>query len=324
MTTLTTLIPAFRAEYLEQLLSGLASQTFRDFKVVISDDSKNQAVTRQLQSDKYLNITKNLHITLLTGPGCEVANYNRLVRYWSGKTPFAHIHHDDDYLLPGFYEAHVNAHQKESLLISGSARYFAGQDGVPCVAPPLPDEIDINEDFVKLDSAWFIRSLLVPCRNWFGEVSNMVWSSDILKINPYYSTPDDKYFGLGDMALLLNVCSVGCVGFIPERHSVYRIHPLQCTFTQQGVNQFISRLCWISFALTEWREGRLSSECCKIAVINGLKFCLDELGRYDRMISLVISLFDVCEDLNSFDIKFKTFWSEFLIEFKASNIALTE
>jgi hypothetical protein len=41
---ITTLIPAYRDDYLNDLFHGLAEQTYKNFRVVISDDSPEQKI----------------------------------------------------------------------------------------------------------------------------------------------------------------------------------------------------------------------------------------------------------------------------------------
>ena len=45
MPTITTLIPAYKKEILGEILLGLARQTFRDFRVILSDDSPGDEIT---------------------------------------------------------------------------------------------------------------------------------------------------------------------------------------------------------------------------------------------------------------------------------------
>jgi glycosyltransferase involved in cell wall biosynthesis len=60
MPTITTLIPAYKKEYLGETLLGLARQTFRDFRVVISDDSPDDEITHLVRSGHYGEIARSL------------------------------------------------------------------------------------------------------------------------------------------------------------------------------------------------------------------------------------------------------------------------
>ena len=53
MPTITTLIPAYKKEFLGETLLGLARQTFRDFRVIVSDDSPGDEITQLIQSGHY-------------------------------------------------------------------------------------------------------------------------------------------------------------------------------------------------------------------------------------------------------------------------------
>lgn len=77
VATICTLIPAYKPNYIEQLLLSLATQTYPHFKVVISDDNPNDEVTALVQRLAQLDIYKNSIF-----PSCLVQK-GRLCKYLS-------------------------------------------------------------------------------------------------------------------------------------------------------------------------------------------------------------------------------------------------
>ena len=153
---ITTLIPAYRADFLGDAFRGLAEQTYKNFNVIISDDSPGQKISEMIRGGAYSEYTKSLHITLLNGPKDEVKNHNNLIKYWAGSSHLAHVHHDDDYIFPNFYEKHVEAHRHHDVLLSVSGRWFAKADGIPCQSPATPSFLaNAKPQFQKLNQCIF-------------------------------------------------------------------------------------------------------------------------------------------------------------------------
>ena len=59
---ITTLIPAFRQDYLESVFRGLATQTYKNFSVIVADDSADGIVSGEIRSGKYNAYTSKLDI----------------------------------------------------------------------------------------------------------------------------------------------------------------------------------------------------------------------------------------------------------------------
>src|SRR4051812_42190862 len=86
-------IPAYkRVAYLQQLLESIAAQTFKDFEVIVTDDSNDDSVRRLADgfSDK-LKIKYFKNEVPLGSPG----NWNAAVQHATGK--WIKIMHDDDW-----------------------------------------------------------------------------------------------------------------------------------------------------------------------------------------------------------------------------------
>lgn len=99
-------IPAYKhINYLERLLNSISIQTYKDFEVIITDDSPDNNVKQLLEKfDGIINIRYFKNETTLGTP----ENWNESIRKASGK--WIKIMHDDDWFasensLQAFYEA---------------------------------------------------------------------------------------------------------------------------------------------------------------------------------------------------------------------------
>ena len=114
-------IPAYkRAAYLQRLLKSIATQTFKDFEVIVTDDSPDDTVSEILQ--KYQKFFKTKYKKNLTTLGTP-ENWNEGLRMADGK--WIKIMHDDDWFassqsLEKFVEL-INNNPKAAFLFSGSA-----------------------------------------------------------------------------------------------------------------------------------------------------------------------------------------------------------
>src|SRR5690606_10656805 len=86
-------IPAYKnEEYVKRLLDSISVQTFRDFEVIVTDDSRSTAL--QILCDSFRNrfpITYYANEAQLNTPG----NWNRAISYAKGE--WVKLMHDDDW-----------------------------------------------------------------------------------------------------------------------------------------------------------------------------------------------------------------------------------
>lgn len=308
---ITTLIPAYRADYLIDVFRGLAGQTYKNFKVIISDDSPGQRISEMIKSGVYAEYTKSLHITLMSGPRDEINNHNKLIKYWAGSSALAHVHHDDDYIFPNFYEKHIEAHTRNDILLSASGRWFAKADGIPCQAPATAEFLaDAPAQFKTLTSSEVIKSLILHTRNWMGEVTNMVISSKAWEHNPFIPNLTDPYHGLTDVSLIIKCAAAGTIAYTSEKCGVYRIHEQQGTMSTGSRQWIIPRLCWVSYCLQAWKDGYLSEGECIMALESALQFCARELKDNQAWMTLKAQLMNSGSSLNAFADVFEEGWTD--------------
>jgi GT2 family glycosyltransferase len=129
---ITTLIPAYKPTFIDELLHSLATQTYKQFKVIVSDDSPDGIVTQVIQSKQLSQLTQQLNVTVIRGPQQGgYSNIFNLVRNYANSSDYFHILLDDDVIYPTFYETHVREHQKSNALVSVSARWNVNKQGQP-------------------------------------------------------------------------------------------------------------------------------------------------------------------------------------------------
>lgn len=93
MPLISICIPAYkRTDYLQRLLTSLVTQTFRDFEVVITDDSNDTSVQWLLQQyENILPVVYQKNDTALGTP----ANWNAAIKLAKGE--WIKLMHDDDW-----------------------------------------------------------------------------------------------------------------------------------------------------------------------------------------------------------------------------------
>jgi glycosyltransferase involved in cell wall biosynthesis len=120
-------IPAYkRIEFLKRLFDSIAIQTYKDYEVIITDDSPDEVVSTFVKN--YVDIKNVFYFRNLTTLGTP-ENWNESIRKARGT--WIKLMHDDDWFtnensLQGFYEATVN-HQDYSFIFSGHNNIIEGK-----------------------------------------------------------------------------------------------------------------------------------------------------------------------------------------------------
>jgi predicted O-linked N-acetylglucosamine transferase (SPINDLY family)/GT2 family glycosyltransferase len=256
---LTTLIPAYKTQYIFELLSCLSTQTYTNIKVVVSDDSPNNEVTTVIKSAKFAEILKKLNLDIIEGPKKgSSANVVNLLNFWNQSTPYVHILFDDDLIYPTFYQMHLTAHSKGSIGASVSYRWVGNELGVPISSPRIPSFISDGLEKVDVLSANQIFPSIVPdCVNWLGEFSNTVYSASAaweLKPATLNGIP---YNGLGDIGLCLHTSLSSNIAIIKEHLGLFRVNPHQNTGNFSSISFRCGYIAWIAIALGSYELGKI-------------------------------------------------------------------
>lgn len=293
---ITTLIPAYKPDFLAEALDGLRRQTVRDFQVVISDDSPGAQITHMLRDGRFGAATQGLHLTVRRGPVNARRNHQQLVEHWAASpspSPFVHILCDDDVVFPGFYEMHLKAHAAGRYAVSASARWLSQHDSRPAWELPLPEFVRSSDRrTVKVDTAQLMRSVVVPCDNWLGELSNMLWSADGLRHWPLPPAEGLSFYGMLDISAVLAAAAGSRlpVAFIHDHLSVFRQHGDQTTHTVGSHGHRVTMLVWAACALHAWECKHIGDAEAVCAISTTVQRCLKLYGEQDEVMNRFFGL----------------------------------
>jgi hypothetical protein len=315
MAVLTTLIPARKSAYLGELFAGLQTQTLRDFRVVLSDDSPNGEITELLQTDRFRPMLQGLELRVVQGPRAgSFRNVQHLLAGWGHETPLVHLHMDDDVLYPEFYRAHALAHARHAPGASVSQRWVTSVAGRPAAVLPLPAFVhESNERVLKVDADRLFATTAAHCENWLGECTNTVLSAEGVRRLQGGRMHGLSYYGLGDIGVLLDVSRHAPIAFIRDHLSGFRSHPQQATAQTRSLGLKCGYLAWAALALAGWRDGRLSAEQTVQALTITLQRCVRQYGADDEHINGFFAVVaEHASDLSSFEAAFRAYWNGLL------------
>lgn len=275
MTLLTTLIPAYKPDHLGEALESLRRQSFRDFRVIVSDDSPGGVITQMLRDRRFGTLADEIAVLAVRGPGNARANHQHLIDTWAGSSPLVHFLMDDDVVFPEFYRAHVQAHRRGQWSLSASPRWFSQGGSAPAWTHPLPDFVtDSPLHEVPVGAEQVFASVVVPCRNWIGELSNMVWSAEGLAHYPRPPAQGLSYYGLLDISAVLEAIGSLPMVFIRDHLGVFRQHAAQTTHTVGRHGHRVAMLVWAAVALHAWDQGRIDDAGALQAIGTAVQRCL--------------------------------------------------
>jgi hypothetical protein len=313
MTQITTLIPAYKKEYLAELFLALRRQSFKDFKVILSDDSPGGVITDMIRAGHFGKLTSELNLLVVQGPQNARRNHEQLLDLWGGQTPLVHFNLDDDIIFPDFYRSHVAAHAAAPCSVSVSQRWLSNDDSVPAYSLPLPDLIhECTGHVVQLSTEELFTSTVGTCQNWLGELSNMVMSEQGALLYPRPPVDDLSYYGLLDIGFALNAGQHLPVTFIREYLGVFRQNAQQTTHGTHTHGGRIGFLAWVAYALAAWRDGHLTVEQTVAAIGIATQRIVHHFSE-DAIVAEYFQILDTKADsLNNLYIAFRDFWLRLL------------
>jgi hypothetical protein len=313
MTQITTLIPAYKKDYLGELFLALNRQSFKDFKVILSDDSPDAAITTMIRSGHFGKLLDNLNLTVVRGPQNARRNHEHLLDLWGGQTPLVHFNLDDDIIFPDFYREHVIAHAAAPCSVTVSQRWLSFNDSVPAGSLPIPDFVrDCPGHVLQLSTEELFASTIGPCQNWLGELSNMVMSAEGASLYPHPPSTDLSYYGLLDIGFVLNAARALPVTFIRESLSVFRQNPQQTTHGTHTHGGRVAFLAWVTYALAAWRDGHLPADLA----VQAIGIATQRVEHHYAQDPIVAEYFHILETqattLDGFYMAYRAFWLKLL------------
>lgn len=313
MSHIATLIPAYKPDFLVELFAGLRSQTFKNFHVILSDDSPDGAITSMLRAGRFDPLIKDLDLLVVRGPRSMLKNHQHLLDVWAQSTPLVHLLMDDDVIYPGFYREHAALHTRHALAASVSLRWLTGIDGAPFATLPLPDFVEASEQrTIEVGTEQLFASTVARCENWLGELSNMVLSARAAGCFPRPPADGVSYFGLPDIGTLLNAATHAPIMVLRDHLGGFRQHAGQTTANTQSINLKVAFLAWVAFALKARQDGHIDAAATVRAVAIATQRCLHHYATDPLMQGYFQIVRNDLADLLRFEAAFAAFWRALL------------
>lgn len=222
---IVTLVPAFKPQYLPELLAGLRFQTLQPRRIVFSDDSPAGAYRAALYADALAPLRAALPpIECIDGPRRGgYPNVLHLLKHWAGSSSLVHVLLDDDGLYPEFYERHVSAHASARLSCTVSRRWTADNAGRPLAGQKVPTALDaMGQRVVSLDADVLFMTTAAACKNWLGEFSNAVFRAEAVGVLERPMFEGVSYAGLWDLGAFLAASQIAPLGHIQDHLGFFR------------------------------------------------------------------------------------------------------
>lgn len=274
---ITTVIPAYKSQYLLELLAGLVQQTEAPERIIFSDDSPDQSFTHILNNEPVKSLVAHLNISVIQGPrrGAH-ANWAQCVQAWGGETELLHILCDDDIIYPQFYARHKQAHRLGIFSSTVSRRWYANEVGQPvCHSLNVPDIVANHpQRMLSLDANLLFTMMVASPGNWLGEVSNTVMRAEVahLIVERQYQTI--SFAGLEDLGSFLCGALTAPLCYINEHLGFFRQSAHQNSAKTMAAPIKCSIFAFIALGILGYRLGQITAEqrqsCLTIVSENAL------------------------------------------------------
>jgi len=257
---IVTLVPAFKPQYLPDLLNSLRLQTRPSRHIVFSDDSKQGEYRVALFSEALAPLRQGLSIECVEGPRRGgYPNILQLVERHAGGAALVHVMLDDDLLYPSFYERHLVAHASARFSCSISRRWTASESGQPISGQPVPPAVEQTAHrLVSLVSDVVFMTTAAECKNWFGEFSNAVFRAETLPIFAKPAFEGVSYAGLWDLGAFMAASLLAPIGYIQDHLGAFRTGGQGNSGQFYGPYMKAAHLAYAALGLGGRRLGRYS------------------------------------------------------------------
>ncbi len=259
---IATLVPAYKPQYLVELLTSLRHQTVKPEFILFSDDSPDQAFIASLNNEPLKSLIAPMNVRAVPGPRQGAYNnFRHLLDVWAGETELFHMLLDDDIIYPGFYEQHLLAHQTGRIGCSVSRRWTATESGQPTMDLPVPTAIKTHPNrMLSLTPDVLFPTTVGASGNWLGEFSNAVFAAHLAPMVREPRMDGIDYSGLEDLGAFLNASLRAPLGFLNDHLGYFRTSAQQNSADPMGRPMKLAHLAYLSLAISARRLGQLSDE----------------------------------------------------------------
>jgi hypothetical protein len=314
MSLITTLIPAYKSAHLGELFLGLKTQTMRDFRVILSDDSPGGEITDRIRRGVYDPLIDTLDLLVVQGPRRGAfPNIRHLLRQLSGQDTLVHLLMDDDVIYPDFYRMHAMTHASAALGATVSQRWLAGAEGRPIAQLPLPEAIEQqSQRIVAVDGRALVDTTIAFCRNWLGEFSNAVLARPAVERLQRATLGGLSYYGLADIGVMIDVSAERPIGFIHDHLGLFRSHPAQSTAARTSHGLQCGFLAWAALALGARRAGRLADAAVRLTLQRVVTLTRETYADVPAFRDCFVMIERHASDLDAMHAAFAPFWHRLL------------
>lgn len=257
---IVTLIPAFKPQYLPDLLGSLRLQTRPARKIIFSDDSPGGEYRATLMSDALAPLRQGLDIECHEGPRRGgYPNILHLLEIWAESSPLVHVLLDDDVIYPEFYERHLVAHASANFSCTISRRWTASDRGQPLSGQPVPPGVASSAHrLLSLDADVVFMSTAAECKNWFGEFSNAIFRAETVPVLRKPMFEGVSYCGLWDLGAFMAASLRAPIGHIQDHLGYFRTGGAGNSAQSFGPYMKAAHLGYAALCLGGQRLGRYS------------------------------------------------------------------
>ncbi|MCU7375596.1 glycosyltransferase family A protein [Paucibacter sp. O1-1] len=260
---ITTLVPAYKPKYLIELLTALRHQTVKPARVIISDDSPDQAFVAALSAEPLKSLVADLAIEVVAGPRSGAYdNFRHLLWLFRQRpTELFHLLLDDDIPYPSFYERHLLAHSSGQVNVAVSRRWTATESGQPIRDLPVPEAVaSFPQRLLELRAELLFQHTAGRSGNWLGEFSNATFRAAMAEPLDDPSLDGICFTGLEDLGAFLKASVDKPLAFINEHLGFFRTSAAQHSANPMGRPLKLAHLAYLALTLSGRRLGLLSAE----------------------------------------------------------------
>jgi len=215
--TVSILVPAFRPDFLDICISSALGQSYRDFELLISDDSIGDAV------QSVVSKWQDERIRYINNPNRQQPGANRDGLIENARGRYLKLLFDDDFLLPDSVSTLVALADEFGADLAFHSRYEVDKNG-QILEATIPFGFDKARLFEKREFAERVVSVL---GNIIGEPSSILIASDSLRqLDRPFMLHERRMRFLTDVALYCNffaadmkIALIGYLGSAFRRHS---------------------------------------------------------------------------------------------------------
>lgn len=307
----TTLIPAYKPKYLVELLASLRHQTVKPARIIVSDDSPDQAFIAALAAGSPLRqAVPDLNLEVVPGPRTGAYdNFRALLRRFDGQTELFHFLLDDDVAYPAFYERHLAAHQQGRPQCVISRRWTALESGQPVRDLPVPAAVATHpQRMLALDAQLLFAHTAGVSANWLGELSNATFHADMAPLLDDPQLDGISFAGLEDLGAFLKAALRAPLGYLNEHLGYFRTSASQNSADPMGRPMKLAHLAYVALTMAGRRLGQLEPAAAQANLARLCPLIAERYGAQADMAALCAVMPGLAEGSEAAEAQFLALW----------------